>query len=249
VFFGIFLHVIKKMLSEYLLKIVCLGSPLSNKTEILRSYTDGKYITDYLPTLGVDITTKRINIDNHQIKLIIVDTAGNEFFGKLRPSYYRGASGALIFFDHKNRTTFDSQVTPQLFPKKKEKQHNVWQKTKKVLKRLFYRFFPKKGVIRDYKRKEAFDELKVPNNHSPSVIIQFYHEFKKYIPDSNIPISLIGIQNGPESFQVSLVEAQELANLLGIDYFAIKPRKFNDFEKIMMNLIRQMLENKGARCT
>jgi hypothetical protein len=240
--------VIKKMLHEYLLKIVCLGSPFSNKTKILRGYVEGKFSTDYLPTLGVDITTKRIKIDNHQIKLIIVDTAGNAFFGKLRPSYYRGASGALIFFDHKNRTTFNSQVTPQLFPKKMENPPNVWQKTKEVLKRLFYRFFPKKEILQDDKKNNTFHELKVPNIYTPSVIIQLYHEFRKYIPDSNIPIGLIGIQNGPESFQVSSDEAQDLANQLGIDYFTIKPRKSSDLEKIMINLTRQVLENKGVRC-
>ncbi|MHA2095457.1 MAG: Rab family GTPase, partial [Candidatus Hodarchaeales archaeon] len=52
--------------------------------------------------LGVDITTKKIFLDDLQVKLILVDTAGEEFFGKLRPSYYRGASAAILFFNRNN---------------------------------------------------------------------------------------------------------------------------------------------------
>jgi small GTP-binding protein len=37
-------------------------------------------------------------VDENPVKLILVDTAGQEFFGKLRPSYYRGASACLIMF-------------------------------------------------------------------------------------------------------------------------------------------------------
>ena len=43
-----------------------------------------------------------------EMKLIIVDTAGQEFFGKLRPNYYRGASGALIFCSLFNRESIES---------------------------------------------------------------------------------------------------------------------------------------------
>ncbi|MFX1283799.1 MAG: Rab family GTPase [Promethearchaeota archaeon] len=235
--------------NEYLLKIVCLGSPSSNKTKILRGYSEGKFTTDYLPTLGVDITTKQIKIDDNQIKLIIVDTAGEKFFGKLRPSYYRGASGALIFFDHKKRKSFYSHPTSQLFTKKVEKLPNIWQKTKLGLKHFFYRFFPKKRIKLDEKKNKTFNKQEVRNNYTQSVIIQFYNEFRKYQPNSNIPIGLIGIQNGPESFQITINEAQDLANQLCIDYFAIKPRDSSDLEKIMMHLTRQVLENKGVSCT
>ncbi|MFX0149368.1 MAG: Rab family GTPase [Candidatus Hodarchaeota archaeon] len=228
------------MFNEYLFKIVCLGSPFSNKTKILRGYVEGKFDTNYLPTLGVDIATKRIRIDNNQIKLIIVDTAGQEFFGKLRPSYFRGASGALIFFDHKNRTTFESQVTPQQIPKKMKKSSSFWQKVIKKLGVIFHRLFPKEELL-NVKTNNVVPERIEPNNHPPSVIIQFYHEFKKYIPDSTIPIGLIGIQDGPDSFQVSLEEAQDLAYQLGIDYFALRSSKSRDLERILIDLIHQGL--------
>ncbi len=84
--------------NEYLLKVCAIGSGNVGKTSLIRRFAENKFDTNYLPTLGVDITTKKITLDDIQVKLILVDTAGQEFFGKLRPSYYRGASACLIMF-------------------------------------------------------------------------------------------------------------------------------------------------------
>jgi small GTP-binding protein len=94
--------------NEHLLKICTIGSGNVGKTSLIRRFAEGKFETDYLPTLGVDITTKKIKVDNNQIKLILVDTAGQEFFGKLRPSYYRGASACSVFFDKSDLKSFKS---------------------------------------------------------------------------------------------------------------------------------------------
>ena len=48
----------KKNPDEYLLKICIIGIPDELKTRMVRRYAEGKLITDYLPSLGVDITTK-----------------------------------------------------------------------------------------------------------------------------------------------------------------------------------------------
>ncbi len=94
--------------NEYLLKICAIGSGSVGKTSLIRRYAEGKFETNYLPTLGVDITTKKIQVDNNKVKLILVDTAGQEFFGKLRPSYYRGASACLIMFALNEKKTFNA---------------------------------------------------------------------------------------------------------------------------------------------
>ena len=94
------------MPDDYLLKICLIGYPSEVKTDWVRRFAEGKFTTNYLPIQGVDITTKQIQVDGNTIKLILVDTAGQKFFGKLRPSYYRGASAAIITFDKGDRDTF-----------------------------------------------------------------------------------------------------------------------------------------------
>ncbi|MCK4849375.1 MAG: hypothetical protein KAT16_10130, partial [Candidatus Heimdallarchaeota archaeon] len=68
---------------DYLLKIVALGSGNVQKTKIIRKYANDQFDGNYMPTLGVDITTKKIKIKGTYVKIIIVDAAGQEFFGKL----------------------------------------------------------------------------------------------------------------------------------------------------------------------
>ena len=96
------------MPDEYLLKICAIGSGSVGKTSLIRRFAEGKFTTNYLPTLGVDITTKQVQVNDNNIKLILVDTAGQEFFGKLRPSYYRGASACLIMFALNEKPSFEA---------------------------------------------------------------------------------------------------------------------------------------------
>ena len=86
---------------EPLIKISIIGSASAElKTGLIRRYADDKFDENRLPTLGVDITTKKIvNINGSKAKIILVDTAGQEFFEKTRHGYYRGASGVIIMFD------------------------------------------------------------------------------------------------------------------------------------------------------
>ncbi len=94
--------------NEYLLKICVLGSTQSHKDHFIQTFTGRKQWMDpQMITLGIDITTTRITVGNLQIKLIIPNTAGQEIFGKLRPSYYRGASACIILFDKTDRKSFD----------------------------------------------------------------------------------------------------------------------------------------------
>lgn len=104
----ILIDIIEKslLLPQYLLKIACLGS--EKKTSIIHNYVKDNLTADYLPTLGVDITNKRLNVHGVRVDLIIVDTAEQKDFGKLRPNYYRGANGGLIFFDFEREKSFNA---------------------------------------------------------------------------------------------------------------------------------------------
>ncbi|MFX1286559.1 MAG: Rab family GTPase [Promethearchaeota archaeon] len=95
----------KKGMYEELLKICVLGST-EFKTSLIRRFAEGKFTTNYLPTLGVDIITKQIKVNNNEVNLILVDTIGQEFFDKLRPSYFRGASAAIITFEKVDQNSF-----------------------------------------------------------------------------------------------------------------------------------------------
>ena len=61
-----------------------------------------------MPTIGVDITTKIVKVDNVEVKLILHDTAGQEVFGRLRRRYYEGSIACIVVYDITRRDSFDS---------------------------------------------------------------------------------------------------------------------------------------------
>jgi Ras-related protein Rab-1A len=80
-------------------KITVVGEPAVGKTTLVRSFTGKKLRDEYLPTLGVEITTRRIDVKGTQVTLIMWDLAGQPQFKIVRPTYYKGSSGVVFMFD------------------------------------------------------------------------------------------------------------------------------------------------------
>ena len=94
--------------NDLVLKICSIGSFYVGKTSLIRKFADWKFSTNYLPTIGVDYTIKRIVLNDRPVKLLLADTAGQEAFGKVRSSYYIGSLGCLVVFALNNRKSFSA---------------------------------------------------------------------------------------------------------------------------------------------
>ena len=95
--------------TDYVYKIIAVGDGGVGKTSIIRRFAVDKFNDDYIMTLGVDFSTKAVFLDdNTSTKILCVDTAGQEFFDKIRPTYFDGGQGAMIVFDLCNRNSFNS---------------------------------------------------------------------------------------------------------------------------------------------
>ena len=164
--------------SEYLLKICILGSGWDLREKLIMSYT-GLISDPYSETLGIDVLTKKITVKDTQTKLIIVNTASQEFFNKLRPNYLRGASACVIIFDKSDRLSFE-KVT-------------FW-----------------------------------------------LEEFRKHIPQPDIPIALLGINT--ESEDVSKDEGRALADLLDLHYFETSSPTFENIDEIFVYLCKKVIK-------
>ncbi len=100
------------MSNEWLMKICSVGSYRVGKTSLIRRYAEGKFSSDYLPTIGVDVTVKRLTLElknrPQRVRLLLMDTAGQEQFGKLRHVYYEGSSACIAVYDVTREDTFES---------------------------------------------------------------------------------------------------------------------------------------------
>lgn len=92
---------------DFLFKVLLIGDSGVGKTCILFRFSDDKFNTTFISTIGIDFKLKTVEINGKTIKLQIWDTAGQERFHTITTSYYRGALG-IMFFRVLYSITFDS---------------------------------------------------------------------------------------------------------------------------------------------
>uniref|UniRef100_A0AAY5KPE9 Ras-related protein Rab-18 n=1 Tax=Esox lucius TaxID=8010 RepID=A0AAY5KPE9_ESOLU len=114
------------------LKILIIGESGVGKSSLLLRFTDDTFDPELAATIGVDFKVKTISVDGNKAKLaiwvsyylhlvenellysqygicngcVLQDTAGQERFRTLTPSYYRGAQGVILVYDVTRRDTF-----------------------------------------------------------------------------------------------------------------------------------------------
>jgi small GTP-binding protein len=82
-----------------LVKVVFAGDGNVGKTSLIRSFTEGKFETSRVMTIGVDFHTHVVDLPQGKIKLSIWDMAGQERFQSMRPGFYPGSRVAALVFD------------------------------------------------------------------------------------------------------------------------------------------------------
>ncbi|KFM77171.1 hypothetical protein X975_23192, partial [Stegodyphus mimosarum] len=80
-------------------KVVILGAQGVGKTSFIHRYVGQIFQQHTSPTIGASFFTCNINVDSHEIKLLIWDTAGQERFRSMAPMYYRRANAAILMYD------------------------------------------------------------------------------------------------------------------------------------------------------
>ena len=87
-------------------KILTIGESGVGKTCLLLRFTEDKFVSNHLTTLGVDFKLKTISMDNRDINLQIWDTAGQERFRTITKTYYKKSDGILLVYDVTDETSF-----------------------------------------------------------------------------------------------------------------------------------------------
>ena len=96
--------VIQKFMSSH--KLVLLGESGVGKSSISIRYVKDEFYEYQESTIGAAFLTKSIDIDGHEMKFEIWDTAGQDRFKTITSSYYRGAHGIIVTYDITDRDSF-----------------------------------------------------------------------------------------------------------------------------------------------
>ncbi|OLS24703.1 MAG: Transforming protein p29 precursor [Candidatus Heimdallarchaeota archaeon LC_2] len=96
------------MASETLMiKIILLGDGRVGKTSLANRFAKNIFRSDYQPTIGINFLIKQAVYQDQAVKILIFDTAGQEFLSSLRKQHYAAANGVVIVYDITNKQTFD----------------------------------------------------------------------------------------------------------------------------------------------
>ena len=89
-------------------KIIFVGDACTGKTSIINRIIDNPFNDTYEVSIGIDFMSKNIRFRGQNIKIQIWDSAGQEKYKGLIPSYVRNSSIVFIVYDISNRSSFDN---------------------------------------------------------------------------------------------------------------------------------------------
>ena len=89
-------------------KIIFVGDAGVGKTSIINRIVDNPFNETYEMSIGVDFMSKNLRYKGQNIKLQIWDSAGQEKYKGLIPSYVRNSSIVFIVYDVSSKSSFNN---------------------------------------------------------------------------------------------------------------------------------------------
>jgi len=93
---------------DSLYKIVLIGDSGVGKSNIFSRFVTGTFSLECRTTIGVEFSSKLVNVGNVRVMAQIWDTAGQEKYRSITKAYYKGAAGAIVIYDITNSDSFHS---------------------------------------------------------------------------------------------------------------------------------------------
>ena len=91
---------------DHLIKVLIIGDQAVGKTCIMLRFSDDKFATSHIATIGIDFKVKMLQVNQKTIKMQIWDTAGQERFRNIARTYYKGAQAVILAYDCTRRESF-----------------------------------------------------------------------------------------------------------------------------------------------
>ena len=89
-------------------KIVFLGDQSVGKTSVIHRFKYDQFEDNYNATIGIDFITQKMYIEDRTITLNLWDTAGQEKFKSLIPSYIKDSQCIVVVYDITKEESFES---------------------------------------------------------------------------------------------------------------------------------------------
>ena len=88
------------------LKIILLGDSATGKSKLIERYLMDEYNPRQLSTYALTLFRKEVRLDGESSVVDFWDTAGQEAFNRMHPSYYYRAHCCILLFDVTRKVTY-----------------------------------------------------------------------------------------------------------------------------------------------
>lgn len=89
-------------------QLLIIGDSTVGKTSLLFRYTEDKFSSQHLATVGIDFFTKDEIFNGKVVRIKVWDTAGQERYKSLTNAFFRNAQGIILVYDVNNLETFEN---------------------------------------------------------------------------------------------------------------------------------------------
>jgi len=83
---------------KFRFKITVIGDGMVGKTSLIKKFTEGSFIQDYVKTIGAQFSVFDREINDDKIRLLFWDIAGQVDFNFLRSSFFKNSRAAIIVY-------------------------------------------------------------------------------------------------------------------------------------------------------
>ncbi|KAI8914762.1 P-loop containing nucleoside triphosphate hydrolase protein [Powellomyces hirtus] len=81
------------------IKILSLGDPAVGKSCLIKRYCEGRYVPEYISTIGIDYGVKGCVVGGDEVKVNFWDIGGSEYYKAIRTEFYKDTHGVLLVVD------------------------------------------------------------------------------------------------------------------------------------------------------
>ncbi|KXS21989.1 RJL family GTPase [Gonapodya prolifera JEL478] len=89
-------------------KVLSVGDPAVGKSCIIKRFCEGRFVQEYISTIGIDYGVKPVIVDGQELKVSFWDSAGDPAYFEIRSEFYKDTQGVLLVFDVSQRKSFES---------------------------------------------------------------------------------------------------------------------------------------------
>jgi len=88
------------------IKILSLGNENVGKSCLIKRYCEGRFVSKYITTIGVDYGVKPVQVLGNNVKVNFFDTSGGNEFKDIRVEFYNDTQAAVMVYDVTNPRSF-----------------------------------------------------------------------------------------------------------------------------------------------